>query len=63
VFKCGEQGLAFEKKIGETAMVELEGERDEEERGDIDVLRWVEFQESSDGGGVRALDVSEVLDS
>lgn len=44
-------------------MVELEGERDEEERGGIDVLRWVEFQESSDGGGVRALDVSEVLDS
>lgn len=33
-------------------MGELEGERDEGERGDVDVLIRIEFQEGSDGGGV-----------
>jgi len=48
-FECGEYGLAFEK-MGEEAMWELEGERDEEERGDVDVLRRIEFQLGSDVG-------------
>ncbi len=33
-------------------MGELDGEIDEEGRGDIDALRRMEFQEDSDGGGV-----------
>jgi hypothetical protein len=33
-------------------MGELEGERDEEERGDVDAFIRIEFQETSDGGGV-----------
>ena len=41
-FECGEYGLAFEK-MGEEAMGELEGEREEEERRDVDVLRRIEF--------------------
>jgi hypothetical protein len=33
-------------------MGELDGEMDEEDRGDVDALRRMEFQEGSDGGGV-----------
>ena len=48
-FECGEYGLAFEK-MGEEAMGELEGERDEKKRGDIDGWRRIEFQLGSDVG-------------
>jgi len=50
-FECGEYVLGF-GKIGDEAMGEIEGERDEEERGDADVLIRIEFHEGRDGGGV-----------
>lgn len=39
-------------KIGDVAIGEMEGDRDEDEFGDVVVLIRIEFQEGSDGGGV-----------